>query len=113
MLKNIPYTFITIFAVLLLVASITTYPVQSDDLYMYLAIARNYFSDGYFSQIDPYFYPVTNYPWVIMHQWLGYLIYYGVFKLGGFDLIVIFKSILLLTIFSIPLFVLKENAKFL
>lgn len=96
------------FAVSVFVVSLACYPVQSDDLFMYLAIARNYVAQGHFASIDPFLFSLTEYLWTIMHQWLGYLIYYGLYQQGGFDLIIIFKTTLVLVAFALPIWLIQR-----
>ncbi len=76
---------------------------------MYLALARDYFKTGSFTQIDPYLYTLLDSKWVIMHQWLGYFIYYGLYHAGGFDLIIVVKTLLVATCLALPLVLLKKN----
>ncbi len=77
---------------------------------MYLAIAKEYFKSGAFPAHDLFLYTLTDYSWTIMHQWLGYLIYYGVYILGGFNLIIFFKVTLITLFIALPVLFRKTSA---
>ncbi|MBC7420010.1 MAG: hypothetical protein H7328_04715 [Bdellovibrio sp.] len=86
---------VSVTCVLFLVASLSCYAVQSDDLFMYLALAKNFFMTGSFATHDLFLYTLNDYSWTIMHQWLGYLSFYGLYELGGYNLIIIAKTSLI------------------
>lgn len=99
---------ILILSVLFLSVSLVCYPIQSDDLFMYLAIARDFFKTGSFPIYDPYIFSLTQSKWTILHQWLGYFIFYGLYILGGFNLIIIMKTFLITLCLSGPGWFLKR-----
>jgi hypothetical protein len=70
---------------------------------MYLAIAREYFKTGSFPVHDPFLYSIPNFTWTILHQWLGYLAFYGLYELGGYSLIIIVKTVLITGVLCVPL----------
>ena len=70
------------------------FPVQSLDIFMYLAIARRYFRDGTFPLTDPFLFTLPNYPWNVLHEWASYFVYYGLFQLGGWSGVILGKAIL-------------------
>jgi hypothetical protein len=104
--KKLVWVFIAFFVV-----SISCFPLMSEDLFMYLAIAREYFKTGAFPATDPFLYSIPNFPWTIMHQWLGYLVFYGLYQLGDFDLIIILKSVLITAVFCFPLWRLRKSSQ--
>ncbi len=91
-----------IISIVLLVISLTCYAIQSDDLFMYLAVAKEYFKSGALPQYDLFLYTLSEYRWTIMHQWLGYFIFYGLYVLGGFNLIIILKTFFITFFLSLP-----------
>jgi len=107
-LDGISKKLVWVFAALLIV-SVSMFPLMSDDLFMYLAIAREYLKTGSFPATDPFLYSIPNFSWTIMHQWLGYLVFYGLYVLGDFNLIVILKSLFLTAVFCFPLWRLSKS----
>lgn len=80
---------------------------------MYLAIAQRTLQQGHWPTTDPYLYSIPGDAWTILHQWLSYFIFYGVYSLGGFNLIILFKVALLLGIASLPLWRRKFSTEML
>ncbi|MBK9323282.1 MAG: hypothetical protein IPM97_10130 [Bdellovibrionaceae bacterium] len=97
-----------IFVILGFVVSLSLFPIQSEDLFMYLALAREYFENGRFPVRDPFLLADTN-SWTIMHQWLSYFIFYGLYLLGGYSAIIMAKVGFIISILSFPLFWLRKN----
>lgn len=97
--------------ILVLVISLTCYPIQSDDLFMYLAIARNFLVHSSFPKLDPFLYTLNNYDWTILHQWLGYLIFYALYDLGGFNLIIIAKTLLVTISLFLPVLLTRRRTE--
>jgi hypothetical protein len=95
--------------VALLVVSMSCFAIQSEDLFMYLAIAREYFKTGAFPINDPFIFSIPNFAWTIMHQWLGYLAFYGLYELGGYSLIIIVKTLLITAVLCFPLFLARKS----
>jgi len=91
------------------IISMSCFPIQSEDLFMYLAIAREYFKTGSFPVYDPFIYSIPNFAWTIMHQWLGYLVFYGLYELGDFELIIVLKTILITAVYCFPLWRLRKS----
>jgi hypothetical protein len=88
--------------VLSFVASLCIFPIQSEDLFMYLALGRRYFETGSFPAQDPFLFPATH-SWTILHQWLSYLVFYGLYWLGGFSAILFAKTLAIVGILAFPL----------
>ena len=89
---------------IVLVFSLACYPLQSDDFFMYLALGRKFFATFSFPTLDPFLYSLNNYAWTILHQWLGYVIFYTVYFLGGIDLVIILKALFVTLAMCLPLF---------
>lgn len=106
--KNLPLGWICV-CVALFVVSMSCFPIQSEDLFMYLAIAREFFKDHVFPAQDPFLYSIPHYSWTIFHQWLGYLAYYGLYVLGGFPLIILAKTFLITATFCVPVLKIKAS----
>ena len=75
---------------------------------MYLALARDYFQHGDFAKSDPFVFP-TMQSWTILHQWLSYFVFYGLYELGGYNAIIVFKVSLFLGMLGLPLFWTRQN----
>ncbi len=86
----------TVGAVLLLLACLAFFPVQSDDLFMYLAIGRRMVHDKALPVVDPFLFSIPNYHWHVAQEWASYLIAYGLFYVGGWTLLIVVKTLLLL-----------------
>lgn len=98
-------------SVALFVMSISCFAIQSEDLFMYLAIAREYFKTGAFPAQDPFLFSIPNFSWIILHQWLGYLAFYGLYELGGYSLIVITKTAFITVVLCFPLFRARKSSE--
>lgn len=70
------------------------FPVQSDDLFMCLALGRRLFTLGEFGATDPYLFTIQNYQWHLWHEWLSYLVYFGLFTAFGMTGLVVLKAAL-------------------
>ncbi|WP_413288851.1 hypothetical protein [Bdellovibrio sp. HCB337] len=97
--------------VALFVVSMTCFAIQSEDLFMYLAIAREYFKTGSFPVVDPFVFSIPNFQWTILHQWLGYLSFYGLYELGGYTLIIITKTIFITAFLCFPLLRARKSSE--
>ena len=84
-----------------LIIGVAWYPGADVDVVMYLAIARRFFTDGGFPQVDPFIFSIKDYPWHIHHQWLAYFPWYGWFKVFGLGGLVWLKIILIGSIFAV------------
>ncbi len=67
-------------------------PVQSDDLFMCLALGRRLLTLGEFGATDPFLFTIRNYEWHLWHEWLSYLVYFGLFAALGMTGIVVLKA---------------------
>jgi hypothetical protein len=83
-------------AVLLMLGLLAFFPVQSDDIFMYLAIGRRIVREKAFPTIDPFLFSIPDYHWHVMHEWASHLIAYGLFCLGGWTLLIVAKTLMLL-----------------
>jgi len=103
---------LSIIGLILFAISFCLFPLQSDDLFMYLAMAKKYFELGHFPTTDIFL--VKELPWHMEHQWLSYFFFYGLYQAGGYLLISFGKVILLLIIMALPFLMLqKSTARFL
>ncbi|MGE4131673.1 MAG: hypothetical protein AB7F86_08540 [Bdellovibrionales bacterium] len=69
-------------------------PVGADDFFMYLALGRRLWIHGEFGATDPYIFTIPDFPWYLWHEWLSYLISYGTYSVGGFQGVMILRSLL-------------------
>ncbi len=89
---------------LLVVGLLAFFPVISDDLFMYLALGRVFFQTGHFPKSDPFLFSIVQNTWQIMPEWGSYLIYSFIYNIGNWTGLVIFKTLLLLAMAALPLF---------
>ncbi len=93
----------------LLLITLCYFQIQSDDLYMYLAIGREYLKTGRIPELDPFIYSIVNYKWEVIHEWAGYLTFFEIFQKFSWQGVVLFKTALILLIYIIPLIKLKNS----
>ncbi len=95
-------------ATLGLAALLALFPCKSDDLYMHLAIGRRFFRDGAFPAGDPFLFAQTEVPpdWIVHGgSHLGaYLLYLA----GGFDGLVLAKTLLVVVGAAAPLWLARH-----
>lgn len=68
-------------------------PIRLDDFFLYLSFGRRLFELGEFGSIDPYIFSIENYKWDVMHEWLSYVYYYGVYLLSGYWGVIFFRAV--------------------
>ena len=85
------------------VVLLALFPVQSDDIFMYLAIARRFFETGAFPKTDPFLFSLPDFHWQIWIEWLSYFFWYGGYKLAGFTGLILQKTAVLVATASLPL----------
>lgn len=76
--------------------SFTIFSIQSSDVLMYLALARDFLTKWSFeTTYDPYLYSLKNSPLVWAHEYLSYGLFYGAYQLAGFAGLILLKAIIL------------------
>ncbi len=100
----------TTFALLTFALSFCFFAIQSVDVVMYLALARDFvFGSGKLNSPDPYLYSLSNAPLVWEHEYLSYIYFNTFYDMLGAPGLIFAKALLLLTIFSIPLFTREKS----
>lgn len=94
---------LTTFALWFFAFSFTLFAIQSSDVYMYLSLARDFLLKWDWSSQDPYLYSLPGAQLVWAHEYLSYLVFYGVHAMGGIPGLMLFKAALLTVIFAIVL----------
>jgi hypothetical protein len=89
-------------ASLLVVFFLAFFPVQSEDIYMYLSLGRLFAATGHFPATDPFLFSITGYHWNILHEWGNHLLWYGLFVLGKWNALIIFKTMVILASAVLP-----------
>jgi hypothetical protein len=92
-------------ASLLVVFFLAFFPVQSEDIYMYLSLGRLFAATGHFPATDPFLFSITGYHWNIFHEWGNHLLWYGLFVLGQWNALIIFKTLVILASAALPIIV--------
>lgn len=88
--------------VILLALAAAIYPASDPDLYIMLATGRYVAQTGQAPAADLWSHTAYGRPWQ-MHEWLGALIFYGLFSAWGIGGIIIFKASLLAAAFAVAL----------
>ena len=84
------------------------FPISSEISFSYLAIGRRFFQAGALPKIDPFIYPIPNYPLEVYPEWLSHVLSYGIYKLGGWNALIVVKAWLVLLIGFTPLYFAKR-----
>lgn len=84
-----PWMVMGFFAVVVTFA-VSIHPMLSPDVYMYVAIADRWLERGIPLQ-DPFIIDPAR-PFQIMHEWLGYFVFWAIHEVSGFDGTIVFKS---------------------
>lgn len=71
---------------------LSIFPIESEDLPMYLAIGRRILSAGQIPMVDPFLYSIPNYHWTVAHQWLNHVFFYILFQYGSWEAVTLFKA---------------------
>lgn len=83
--------------------SFTVFAIQSGDVFMYLAIARDFLLKNDWSMRDPYLYALPGAQLVWVHEYLSHLAFAGAHALGGLAGLVVLKAVLLAMLFALVL----------
>lgn len=100
-------TWLFIASLLLFAISFCVFPLQSDDLFMYLAMGKKFFELGHFPTTDIFL--IQEQPWHMEHQWLSYFFFYGLYQAGGYLLISLTKALMLILIMALPFLILEKS----
>lgn len=92
-------------AVLLCAFLLAAFPARSDDLFMHLAVGRAWFEDGRFPNPDPWLASIPDYDrgWIDLAYWGTHLGVTALHRLGGFELVVLAKALLVVSGAAAPL----------
>jgi hypothetical protein len=88
-LEKNPWKILGFFAVLATLV-IAIHPMLSPDAYMYVAIADYWIKHGVPTQ-DPFIIDPVK-PFQIMHEWLGYFVFWVIHEIAGFDGVILMKA---------------------
>jgi Flp pilus assembly protein TadD len=78
--------------VLLLGAALALFPVASFDIWWHLATGRWIIEHRAVPGVDPFSHTAAGAPWVT-HEWLAEVLFFLVHRLGGTDLLILFKAL--------------------
>ncbi len=70
---------------------------------MYLSLGRLFAASGHFPATDPFLFSITGYHWNILHEWGNHLLWYGLFALGQWNALIIFKTLVILASAALPI----------
>lgn len=70
---------------------------------MYLSLGRLFAAAGHFPATDPFLFSITGYHWNILHEWGNHLLWYGLFVLGQWNALIIFKTLAILASAALPI----------
>ena len=94
--------------VLLVAALLAVFPLRSDDVFLYLAIGRRFFEDGHLPTVDPFLYSIPDSHWNIRPEWASYLGAWSIFRVGGFDALILVKALWVVSLAALPLWVARR-----
>ncbi len=80
-------------AAILVSGLLALYPVHSFDLWWHLRTGQLILEEGRIPHTDPFTYTAEGRPWVT-HEWLAEVLFYGLHRAGGVNLLVIWKALL-------------------
>ena len=97
--------FSSVVSLLLLVFVFSYFPIQSRDIFMYLALGKKFFLNNGVPSSDPFMMHAENIPWPMGYSWLAYALAYAFFTEFGFNGLIILKAIIcILFIYQILLY---------
>src|SRR5262245_1500763 len=97
-------------AVLACAAYLACFPTVSDDIFMHLAVGRRFFAEGSFPNPDPWLFSLPDYDrgWIDRAYWGTHLGATWLHRLGGFELLVVLKSLLVVAGAAAPLWLARR-----
>ncbi|MBX3021190.1 MAG: hypothetical protein KF799_05880 [Bdellovibrionales bacterium] len=91
------------FALWFFAFSFTIFAIQASDVFMYLALARDFLLKWDWNSTDPYLYTVTDTPLVWAHEYLSYALFYAAHALAGLPGLIFLKCLILALMFRVVL----------
>ncbi len=82
---------LALMSALLVIGLVSLFPVRSFDIWWHLRTGQLIVEKLTIPVTDPFSYTAASRPWV-SHEWLSEVLFYGFFRLGGTDLLVILKA---------------------
>lgn len=70
------------------------HPIAESDVFMYLALARDFFARGHFAPTDPFILGISGAEWDVLHEWVSYFLFYGAYVLAGYAGVSLFKILI-------------------
>jgi hypothetical protein len=97
-------------AVILGAFLLAAFPTRSDDLFMHLAVGRRFFQTGHFPDPDPWLFSLRDYHrrWIDVAYWGTHLGATKLYALGGFTLLSVVKSLLVVAGALAPLWLARR-----
>ncbi len=71
---------------------ICTFPIQEGDIFIYLAMGREFFRTSQFPQTDIFIHSLQNHPWHILHEWGAFALSYMIYVVGGYTALILIKA---------------------
>jgi len=90
-------------------AAAAFFPIQNYDIMWQLAVGRYIASEG-LPRVEPFSYLIGGQPWMAEY-WLYELVLYGLYRLGGYSLLVLAKAVLVAGLFLLWWFFLRRRCK--
>src|SRR5262245_57975677 len=92
-----------VFALGLTAFSFTLFAIQSGDVVMYLALARDFVFSGDWKFTDPYLYPLHSAPLIWTHEYLSFAIFSWLHHFFGWPGLIFLKSAVWTGVFVLTL----------
>jgi hypothetical protein len=85
-------------------------PVSSNDLWLLLREAGDILASGEIPRVDHYSAVAAGRPY-LAHEWLSGLVFLGIFKLGGGQVLTVFRALMMLAMLLLLWFSLEKRAR--
>lgn len=94
---------VSITGIFLLAITLAVKPVFTFDVFYYLEAGRSFFANNYeFIAKDIYLFTLKDAPQFVSHEWGSILLTYIVYMIGGFNLLIALKCVLIAGTIAIP-----------
>lgn len=92
---------LTVVFFLLLVFATALFPIQDGDLFFYLSMGKEFFRNGFLPSQNPFIFTTPATAWQAQHEWLVYVLAYGLFSIGGYGALIVAKALVYVSFFGL------------
>src|SRR5262245_42864024 len=102
-MEVVAYNKALVFCLGFLAFSFTLFAIQSGDVVMYLALARDFVFSGDWKFTDPYIYPLNSPPLIWTHEYLSFVLFSWFYTFFGWSGLIWLKSVVWTAVFVLTL----------